>query len=124
MTKIFLIFSSISGMIAVMLGAFGAHALQTKLESNGYLSTYQTAVQYQIYHTLALLGIAIISSRLESNWLNYAGYSMSIGIIVFSGSLYLLCFSGMKWLGAITPIGGLAFILGWFFLLLTGIKSL
>ena len=124
MSKLFLIFSSISGMIAVMLGAFGAHALQAKLESNGYLSTYQTAVQYQIYHTLALFGIAIISSRLESNWLNYAGYSMSVGIIVFSGSLYLLCFSGVKWLGAITPIGGLAFILGWFFLLLTGIKSL
>lgn len=124
MQKLFLIISSISGITAVGLGAFGAHALKSKLEASGYLETYQTAVQYQFYHTLALMGIAILSYRFESSWLVSAGYSMSIGILIFSGSLYLLCFTGMKWLGAITPIGGLAFIIGWFCILMTTIKSL
>ena len=124
MNKLFIIISSVSGMLAVGLGAFGAHALKTQLETSGNLNTYHTAVQYQFYHTLALLGIAILSAKLESQWLNLAGYSMSVGILIFSGSLYILCFTGIKWLGAITPIGGLAFILGWLFLLLAGIKSM
>ncbi len=124
MNKLFLTLASISGIIAVGMGAFGAHAFKAKLVSNGYLDTFQTAVQYQFYHTLVLLVIATMAMKLDSNWLNNAGYSMSLGILIFSGSLYILCFSGLKWLGAITPIGGLAFILGWFFLLLTGIKSL
>ena len=106
------------------MGAFGAHALKDKLESNGYLDTYQTAVSYQFYHTLALLGIAILASRIESSWLNYAGYSMAIGILIFSGSLYVLSFTGIRWLGAITPLGGLAFIAGWLCLLITAIKHL
>lgn len=124
MQKLFLILSSISGILAVSLGAFGAHALKDKLESNGYLDTYQTAVSYQFYHTLALLGIAILASRIESSWLNYAGYSMAIGILIFSGSLYVLSFTGIRWLGAITPLGGLAFIAGWLCLLITAIKHL
>ncbi|WP_424963766.1 DUF423 domain-containing protein [Ekhidna sp.] len=124
MHKLFLIISSVSGMLAVMLGAFGAHALKDKLTSEGTLDTYQTAVQYQFYHTLALLAIAFLMTKYESQWLNYAGYSMTFGILIFSGSLYILCFTGMKWLGAITPIGGLLFILGWVFLLMTALKSL
>lgn len=124
MHKLFLIISSISGVLAVGLGAFGAHALKDKLTTEGTLDTFQTAVQYQFYHTLALLGIALFMTKVESSWLNYAGYSMAFGILIFSGSLYILCFTGMKWLGAITPIGGLLFILGWFFLLMTALKSL
>ncbi len=124
MHKLFIIISSISGMIAVGLGAFGAHALKTKLNQEGTLSTFQTAVQYQFYHTLALMGIALLMTKYQSQWLNYAGYSMTFGILIFSGSLYILCFTGMKWLGAITPIGGLLFIEGWTFLLMTAIKSL
>ena len=124
MHKLFLIISSVSGMLAVMLGAFGAHALKDKLTSEGTLDTYQTAVQYQFYHTLALLAIAFLMTKYESQWLNYAGYSMTFGILIFSGSLYILCFTGMKWLGAITPIGGLLFIAGWVFLLMTALKSL
>ena len=124
MHKLFLILSSISGMLAVALGAFGAHALKAKLTSEGTLDTYQTAVQYQFYHTIALLGIALLLTKYESSWLHYAGISMAFGILIFSGSLYILCFTGIKWLGAITPIGGLLFIVGWFFLLLTAIKSL
>ena len=124
MHKLFLIISSVSGMLAVMLGAFGAHALKDKLQSEGNLDTFQTAVQYQFYHTLALLGIAFLLTKYESQWLNYAGYSMTFGILVFSGSLYILCFTGIKWLGAITPIGGLLFILGWAFLLTAALKTL
>lgn len=122
--KTFLLIASLSGTIAVSLGAFGAHALKDRLSSNGYLETYQTAVSYQFYHTLALLAIAIIMKWVESSWLNYAGYAMSMGILVFSGSLYILCFTGIKWLGAITPIGGLAFIIGWFCLFMTALKAL
>lgn len=123
MHKLFLIISSISGILSVALGAFGAHALKDKLQSEDTLDTYQTAVQYQFYHTLALLAIALLMTKYESQWLNYAGYSMTFGILIFSGSLYVLCFTGMKWMGAITPIGGLLFIAGWLFLLLTALKS-
>ncbi|WP_370087641.1 DUF423 domain-containing protein [Ekhidna sp.] len=124
MHKLFLIISSISGILAVGLGAFGAHALKSKLETEGTLDIYQTAVQYQFYHTLALLGIALLMTKIESQWLTYAGYSITLGILIFSGSLYVLCFTGMKWLGAVTPIGGLMFIAGWLCLLMTAIKSL
>jgi uncharacterized membrane protein YgdD (TMEM256/DUF423 family) len=123
MTKLILSFASISGMLAVGLGAFGAHALKGKLETNGYLSTYQTAVQYHFYHTLALVLIGFLMMKMPSSWLNYAGYSMMIGMILFSGSLYTLSISGIKWMGAITPIGGLFFIAGWFFLLMAVIKT-
>lgn len=124
MHKLFLIISAASGMLAVMLGAFGAHALKDKLQAEGTLDTFQTAVQYQFYHTLALLAIALFLTKYQSQWLTYAGYSMTFGILIFSGSLYLLCFTGIKWLGAITPIGGLLFILGWVFLLTTALKAL
>jgi uncharacterized membrane protein YgdD (TMEM256/DUF423 family) len=123
MIKLIFIFSSISGMIAVGLGAFGAHALKAKLEAEGTLATFQTAVQYQFYHTLALLFIGLLMMRLESPWLNYSAYGMMAGILIFSGSLYILCFTGIKWMGAITPIGGLGFILGWGFLFLAVMKS-
>ena len=124
MQKLFLIIASISGFMAVALGAFGAHALKAKLTSDNTLDTYQTAVQYQFYHTLALVGIALFMSKVESTWLNYAGYSMVFGILIFSGSLYILCFTGMKWLGAITPIGGLLFLAGWACILVTALKAL
>lgn len=125
MTKVFLLFASISGIVSVSLGAFGAHALKSKLTQNNVLDTYQTAVQYQFYHTLALLFIGLLAMKIESNWLQYSGWMMMGGILIFSGSLYILCFTGMKWLGgAITPIGGLCFILGWLFLFLSVIKEL
>ena len=122
MHKVVLQFAAISGMVAVALGAFGAHALKEKLTTSGYLSTFETAVSYQFYHTFALLGIGIIAIKYPSTLLQWAGNSMMLGIVVFSGSLYLLCFTGVKWLGAITPIGGLGFIAGWFFLLLAVAK--
>ena len=122
MIKLTLIFSAISGILSVGLGAFGAHALKDKLESSGLLSTYQTAVQYQFYHTMALLAIGLLMSKYSSQWLNNASYLMMAGIILFSGSLYVLSLSGVKWLGAVTPLGGLAFILGWGCLLVACLK--
>ncbi|MCP4460768.1 MAG: DUF423 domain-containing protein [Cytophagales bacterium] len=122
MIKLTLIFATISGMLSVGLGAFGAHVLKEKLEVSRLLLTYQTAVQYQFYHTLVLLAIGLLMTKYSSHWLSYSSYAMMIGIIVFSGSLYVLSLSGVKWLGAITPLGGLAFILGWGCLLMACLK--
>lgn len=116
MSKIFLLTATASGLVATGLGAFGAHALKAKLEASGLLQAYQTAVSYQFYHTLALLGIGLLLSRYPGTFLTMAGYSMMAGILLFSGSLYLMCFTGIRWLGAITPLGGVGFILGWGFL--------
>jgi len=122
MHKLFIQFAAISGVIAFGLGAFGAHALKEKLTNAGYLDTYQTAVSYQFYHTLALLIIGMVSLKYPSTMVNYSGYAMMTGIVIFSGSLYVLCLSGIKWLGAITPLGGLAFIAGWVLLFLASTK--
>ena len=106
--------AGISGALAVGLGAFGAHSLEALLVQNGRLDTYQTAVNYHFYHTLALFGIGILA-KVKPEWkgIAFAAWSMALGILVFSGSLYVLSLTGITWLGAITPLGGLAFILGW-----------
>lgn len=104
---------ALSGFASVALGAFGAHGLKNSL-SEPMLAVYQTGVQYQIYHTLALLGVAALMQFFPKNsWLIFSAIGFCLGIIVFSGSLYVLSLSGIKWLGAITPIGGLAFLAGW-----------
>ena len=122
MHKLFIQFAAMSGALSVALGAFGAHALKERLTNAGYLDTFQTAVSYQMYHTLALLGIGLLALKYPSGLLQYSGYGMMIGIIVFSGSLYVLCFTGIKWLGAVTPLGGLAFIAGWVLLFIAVLK--
>lgn len=124
MEKIILSIAAISGALAVGLGAFGAHALKAKFEASDRISTYQTAVQYHFYHTFALLAIGILLYEIQSSLLNYSAYMMIAGIFLFSGSLYALCFSGVRWLGAITPVGGLFFILGWLFLLIGVLKNM
>ena len=103
--------AAILGMLVVILGAFGAHALKGFLEANGRLETYKTAVEYQFYHVLATLFIGLSSSTDKK--LSLATYSFLLGIVFFSGSLYLLCFTGITSFGAITPIGGVLFIVGW-----------
>ncbi len=118
MAKLVLIFAGFSGALAVGLGAFGAHALKARLEDNGNLATYNTAVQYHFYHTLALLFVGVLMTRYSNQWLTTSSYGMMLGILIFSGSLYVLAITNIKWLGAITPIGGLGFILGWLFLAL------
>lgn len=123
MSKFFLISSCLSGALAVSIGAFGAHALKPTLQANGYLSTFETGVQYHFYHTLVLLLLGALSMKIETPLLNYAGYAFLVGIFIFSGSLYTLSITGIKWLGAITPIGGLGFIIGWVLLMLAVIKS-
>jgi uncharacterized membrane protein YgdD (TMEM256/DUF423 family) len=108
--------------LAVALGAFGAHALQTKL-APADLATFEIAVRYQMYHGLGLLAVAWAMTRWEASTLPIAGWSFVIGIAVFSGSLYLLVLTGTRWLGAITPIGGVAFILGWALLTWTAMRG-
>jgi uncharacterized membrane protein YgdD (TMEM256/DUF423 family) len=113
MAKLFISLASLSGMFAVILGAFGAHALRGRLEDY-QLRVYETAVQYHFYHSLALLAVGLIAlSHPQTALLKSAGWLFFLGILVFSGSLYLLAVTGTKWLGAITPLGGLAFMAGW-----------
>lgn len=113
MSKLFLFLAALSGFLSVAFGAFGAHALKQRLDAYA-LGVFETAVQYQFLHTLALLAVAILALwQPLSPWLKGSGYLFCFGIVVFSGSLYLLSLTGVKWLGAITPIGGLGFLGGW-----------
>ena len=107
-----LLLAGISGAITVGLGAFGAHGLKSVL-SPYLLDVYETAVQYQMWHTLALFGCGILLRNSFSKGVSYAALLFTIGIIFFSGSLYALVFTGIKWFGPITPLGGLCFIIGW-----------
>lgn len=122
--KFFIIAGAINGFLAVALGAFGAHALKERL-SEKYLAIWETAVQYQMFHALALIAIGILmSSKLLGpvTSLNTAGYLMLVGIILFSGSLYVLSLTGIGILGAITPLGGVAFLIGWIMLIVAAAK--
>lgn len=113
MAKLFITLASLSGMLAVAFGAFGAHALKSRLDEYA-LGVYQTAVQYHFYHSLALLAVGVIAlSQPQAVLLKSSGWLFFLGILIFSGSLYLLSLTSVKWLGAITPLGGLAFIAGW-----------
>ncbi len=114
---------SVFGFLGVALGAFGAHALKNLLESTGRLDTYETAVKYMFYHALALILVGVLSKEFTSSLLNNAGWAFIIGILIFSGSLFILCFTGIKMMGAITPIGGVAFLVGWFLLLMVFYKA-
>jgi Uncharacterized small membrane protein len=98
--------------LAVAFGAFGAHALK-KVLSPEMLTIYHTGVEYQFYHALGLLIIGVIGFQVKSRFIGWAGILLSVGIILFSGSLYVLALSGIKGLGAITPLGGVSFIAGW-----------
>ena len=124
MAKLFITLASLSGMLAVVFGAFGAHALKGKLDDQA-LKVFETAVQYHFYHTVALLVVGVIAlNQPQTMLLKSSGWLFVIGILVFSGSLYLLSLTGVRWLGAITPLGGLALIAGWACLAATGWKLL
>ena len=122
--KFFIIAGAINGFLSVALGAFGAHLLEGRV-ADKYLATWETAVQYQMFHALALVAIGILmSSKVwgSVSQLNTAGYLILAGIIIFSGSLYVLSLTGISVLGAITPIGGVAFLAGWIMLIVAAVK--
>ncbi len=100
------------GLLGVATGAFGAHGLKTRLDDE-MMQIYETAVRYQLVHALAILISSLATLRYSQTPAYLAGALFSIGILIFSGSLYALSLTGLRWLGAITPIGGLAFLIGW-----------
>lgn len=118
MNLLFLKIGAIFGALSVILGAFGAHALKETLLSSGRFETYETAIKYSFYHSLALILVGILSKEFTNKWLNYSGTCYIIGTIIFSGSLLILCFSGVKAMGAVAPIGGTLLVLAWIFLFL------
>lgn len=133
MQKRFLVFSGFSGAIGVALGAMAAHFLKSKLETGliteANLQAFETAAKYQIYHSLALLALAAFVDKLNEKIIPKVGFCFMAGIVLFSGSLYLLTtaklmgLGDMRWLGPITPIGGLFFIVGWILLAFAGMKK-
>ena len=115
MLRSFLMLAAFFGFTGVALGAFAAHGLKNRLSAD-YLAIFHTGVTYQLVHTLALLGVALLASHIPGRLVTWAGVSFVVGIVLFSGSLYALTLTGVSKLGIITPFGGLAFLLGWFFL--------
>jgi uncharacterized membrane protein YgdD (TMEM256/DUF423 family) len=111
-----------AGAIGVALGAFGAHALKARVTAD-FLSVFETGVRYQMYHALALIAVAWAAERWGGSWVNASGWLFMLGIFMFSGSLYLMTFTGVRWLGAITPVGGLCFILGWIALAVAALRN-
>ena len=105
---------AIAGFLAVGMGAFGAHSLSDRLKALGTSATFETAAQYQMYHALALLAVGLLSlAGRTGTAVTVAGWGFLLGILIFSGSLYILSLTGIRWLGAITPIGGVALLVGW-----------
>ena len=118
MDRVFFVAGALSGLIAVAAGAFAAHGLRHQLAPE-QLGVFETAARYQMYHALALLAVAWAAVRWPGSSAVLAGWCFVAGIVVFSGSLYVLAFTGVRWLGAITPLGGLAFLAGWALLVWT-----
>lgn len=123
MEKTFFALASILGGLAVALGAFGAHALENRVEER-LLEVFETGVRYHFYHALALIAVVVaLNMWPTSNLPAIAGWLFVAGIVIFSGSLYLMTFTGIRMLGAITPIGGVAFIAGWVCLAMTALRG-
>lgn len=124
MLRTFLILGSLNMFLSVALGAFGAHGLKSRISAD-MLTIYQTGVHYHMIHALGIIAVALAASKLPAVALiSWAGWSMLIGIVLFSGSLYALSITGIKVLGAITPFGGVAFLLGWLLLAYAAYKGL
>ncbi|WP_130899346.1 DUF423 domain-containing protein [Pseudomonas sp. Sample_11] len=112
MLRGFLMLAAFFGFTGVALGAFAAHGLKNRLTPE-YLTIFQTGVTYQLVHTLALFGVALLATQIQGRLITWAGLSFTVGMVLFSGSLYLLTMTGISKLGIITPFGGLAFLIGW-----------
>ncbi|MGV8918517.1 MAG: DUF423 domain-containing protein [Pseudomonas sp.] len=115
MFRCFLMLAAFFGFTGVALGAFAAHGLKDRLSAE-YLAVFHTGVLYQLIHTLALLAVALIAIQIPGRLVTWAGISFAVGIVLFSGSLYLLTLTGVSKLGIVTPFGGLAFLIGWLIL--------
>jgi uncharacterized membrane protein YgdD (TMEM256/DUF423 family) len=110
--RTFALSGAVSALIAVAAGAFGAHALRTRVSPEA-VQVFETGARYQMYHALALFAAAWVAGRWAPAQATWAGCFFLAGTVIFSGSLYLLTFTGIRWLGAVTPLGGLSFLLGW-----------
>lgn len=110
--RLWIVIGAVSAFVSVAAGAFGAHALKARLTPD-MLTIFETGNRYQMYHSLGLIAVGLFAAHRPSGLLNGAGWAMLVGILVFSGSLYALALSGVRALGAITPIGGMGFLVGW-----------
>ena len=117
MDRLFFALGTASALVAVAAGAFGAHGLRARLTPD-LLAVFETGARYQMYHALALLAVACAVDRWPGPWPVRAGWLFLLGTLLFSGSLYALALTGVRWLGAVTPFGGIAFLAGWACLLL------
>jgi len=123
MSRIILMTASLFLALAVVIGAFGAHGLKSHLSAE-MIQIYKTGVEYHFYHALGLLLIGVIAISFPSELLKWSAILLAVGIILFSGSLYILAITGIKWIGAITPLGGLGFIAGWVLLFMAALKKI
>ncbi|MCI2253791.1 DUF423 domain-containing protein [Domibacillus sp. PGB-M46] len=122
--KLFIILGAVHAFLAVALGAFGSHGLEGKVEAK-YLDIWKTAVQYQMFHALGLMIVGFLMGQfVGSSALNWSGWLMFAGIMLFSGSLFVLVLTGISKLGAITPIGGVAFLAAWVLLIVAAVKNM
>lgn len=121
--RLFIVLGSINAALAVIFGAFGAHALKARI-SPEMLNVYHTGAQYHFYHALGMLLVGVLATQLQNQAvLRLSGFLMLAGIVLFSGSLYLLAITGVTWLGAVTPLGGVAFIAAWIVLALAAFRA-
>lgn len=123
MNKFFIKAGSVGAMLGVALGAFGAHALREFLELNQRGDTYETAIKYLFYHAIAMILVGILAKEFKGKTLLNAGWAFLIGTVIFSGSLFVLIATDIKIMGAITPLGGVSFIIGWILLFLAVVKQ-
>ena len=121
-TKLFLFLGALNAALAVITGAFGSHGLEGKL-SPDLLDVWEIGVRYHMYHALGLLLVGLIAAQKSGALMTWAGWMLFAGIVIFSGSLYLLALTGVRTLGAITPIGGTAFIIGWLLLMIGVVRK-
>lgn len=119
-----LVLGALLGGLGVIIGALGAHGLKDKLVELGREADYETAVRYQMYHAIALVAVGLLGAQGRTVSLQVAGWCFLLGVLIFSGLLYALIFTGQRWLGAIVPIGGTLMIVGWFSLAFAGWKLL
>ncbi|GJM60193.1 DUF423 domain-containing protein [Persicobacter diffluens] len=113
MQKLILTTAAALGALTVMIGAFGAHGLQSILQTHGRVDTFETAVKYQMYHVMLMMILGLLYPKISGNLAHYSFYANIFGMLVFSGSLYALCLTNISKLGAITPFGGMGFIAAW-----------